>query len=478
MGLFHIRTPFMLLTIATTHRPATDLGFLLMKHPDNVHSVELPFGRATLFYPEASEERCVAAITVEVDPVALVRGRGAVEDQYVNDRPYAASSLLSVALGRLLGTAMGGRSKQRQELADRAIPFEVSLTPLPARGGADLLTTLFAPLGYDVMAETIPLDPAHPDWGDSAYVALRLAGEVRLADLLSHLYVLIPVLDNDKHYYIGEAEIEKLMRKSEGWLDTHPARELIVRRYLRGLGGLVRAANARFDDGVEAEDAETHASRDAAEEAIEKPIRLNDQRMEHIVALIRQLGATRVLDLGCGEGRLLRELLKVPGVANITGVEVAPRVLASAGTRLKLDTMPDGQRQRIELLQGSLAYRDDRLTGFDVAAVVEVIEHMEAERLSAFEGAVFGHARPGAVIVTTPNREYNALFEGMAADAMRHPDHRFEWTRAEFQHWAESVAHANDYGVRFEGIGAEDADRGHPTQVAVFTRAEPAKMAA
>jgi 3' terminal RNA ribose 2'-O-methyltransferase Hen1 len=468
----------MLLTLTTTHCPASDLGFLLMKHPDNVHSVELSFGKATLFYPEASEVQCTAAITLEVDAVELVRGKGNIEDQYVNDRPYAASSLLSVALGRLLNTAMGGRSKLRQELADQAIPLEATITPLPARGTADLLAKLFEPLGYLVQAHPIPLDPAHPEWGDSPYVSLKLSGQVRLAALLTHLFVLIPVLDNNKHYYVGEAEVEKLLRKGEGWLESHPARELIVRRYLRGFGGLVRKANSQLDERVEAEGAEEHAQRDSAEEAIEKPIRLNDQRMERVVALIRELGAVSVLDLGCGEGRLLGELLKVPGLTKIAGVEVAPRVLASAGDRLKLDHMPDMKRQRIELLQGSLVYRDDRLKGFDVAAVIEVIEHMEAERLPAFEAAIFGHARPGAVIVTTPNREYNALFEGMVSGAMRHPDHRFEWTRAEFRHWAESVELAYGYAVRFDGIGTEDASLGHPTQVAVFTRAEEARAAA
>lgn len=468
----------MLLTLTTTHRPASDLGFLLMKHPDNVHSVELSFGKATLFYPEASEVQCTAAITLEIDAVELVRGKGNIEDQYVNDRPYAASSLLSVALGRLLNTAMGGRSKLRQELADQAIPLEATITPLPARGTADLLAKLFEPLGYLVQACPIPLDPAHPEWGDSPYVSLKLSGQVRLAALLTHLFVLIPVLDNNKHYYVGEAEVEKLLRKGEGWLESHPARELIVRRYLRGFGGLVRKANSQLDERVEAEGAEEHAQRDSAEEAIEKPIRLNDQRMERVVALIRELGAVSVLDLGCGEGRLLRELLKVPGLTKIAGVEVAPRVLASAGDRLKLDHMPDMKRQRIELLQGSLVYRDDRLKGFDAAAVIEVIEHMEAERLPAFEAAIFGHARPGAVIITTPNREYNALFEGMVSGAMRHPDHRFEWTRAEFRHWAESVELAYGYAVRFDGIGTEDASLGHPTQVAVFTRAEEAKAAA
>jgi len=443
-----------------------------MKHPDNVHSVELSFGKATLFYPEASEERCTAAITLEVDTVELVRGKGSIEDQYVNDRPYAASSLLSVALGRLLNTAMGGRSKLRQELAEQAIPLEATITPLPARGAADLLAKLFEPLGYQVQADSIPLDPAHPEWGGSPYVSLKLGGQVRLAALLTHLFVLVPVLDNDKHYYVGEAEVEKLLRKGAGWLETHPARELIVRRYLRGLGGLVRSANSQLDERVEAEEVEEHAQRDATEEAIEKPIRLNDQRMARVVALIRELGAMSVLDLGCGEGRLLRELLKVAGLSKITGVEVAPRVLAAAGDRLKLEHMPDMKRQRIELLQGSLVYRDDRLKGFDAAAVIEVIEHMEAERLPAFEAAIFGYARPGAVIVTTPNREYNALFEGMKPGAMRHPDHRFEWTRAEFQEWARRVATDHGYRVAFRPVGEEHETTGAPTQLAIFTRKE------
>jgi 3' terminal RNA ribose 2'-O-methyltransferase Hen1 len=459
----------MLLTITTTHRPATDLGFLLMKNPANVHMATLPFGTATLFYPEASEERCTAAITLDIDTIELVRGKAGLEDQYVNDRPYAASSLLSVALGRLLNTAMGGRSKDRQELADTAIPVEAVVTPLPARGGAELVERLFAPLGYTVSATPIELDPEHPEWGASPYVSLRLTGEVRLAALLTHLFVLIPVLDNQKHYYIGEDEVEKLLRKGESWLETHPDRELIVQRYLR-FRGLMNRANTALDDRVEAEAPEEALARDAVEEAFEKPIRLNDQRMDRVVSLLKELGASSVLDLGCGEGRLLRELLKLPSVRKITGVEVAPRVLAAAGDRLRLDHMPDITRQRIELLQGSLVYRDDRLKGFDAAAVVEVIEHMDAERLPAFEAALFGHARPGAVIVTTPNRDYNAMFETLPAGNFRHNDHRFEWSRAEFRHWAGSVALAHGYAVRFEGIGNEDAVHGTPTQAAVFTR--------
>lgn len=463
----------MLLTLTTTHRPATDLGYLLMKNPDNVHETELPFGRATLFYPEASEERCTAALTVEVDPVELVRGKGggpAMEEQYVSDRPYAASSLLSVAIGRSLGTALGGRSRLRQELADSPIPIEARIAPLPARGGPDLAAKLFEPLGYAVEADPVALDPRHPQWGDSPYVTLTLRSEARVADLLTHLFVLIPVLDNSKHYYVGEDEVRKLLRKGEGWLERHPERELIVRRYLGGYRSLVASALAGLDEAVAPEEAEAALARDSAEEAIEKPIRLNDRRMERVVETLRALGASSVLDLGCGEGKLLRCLLKERAFSRIVGVEVAPRILAAAADRLRLERMPDLQRKRIELLHGSLVYRDERLKGFDAAAVVEVIEHIEVERLPAFEQALFGHARPGAVLITTPNRDYNVLFEGMAEGAMRHSDHRFEWTRDEFRHWAESVAGAHGYEVRFEGIGVEDPAHGAPTQMGVFVR--------
>ncbi len=463
----------MILTISTTNQPATDLGFLLMKHPENVHETSLPFGRAIVFYPEATEERCTAALMVEVDPVELVRGKAGaagLQDQYVNDRPYAASSLLSVALGRSLGTAMGGRSKHRQELADAPLPFEVAVSPLPARGHRELLERLFAPLGYEVTSEQIALDPTRPDWGDSPYVRLTLKGKVKLSDLLAHLYVLVPVLDNNKHYFVGQDEVEKLLRRGEGWLDTHPERELIIRRYLKGFRSLVKAATASLEETVEAEEPEAAAERDAMEDALERPIRLNDERLDRVAKELSKAGAATVIDLGCGEGKLLQRLLGERTFTRVVGVEVAPRVLARAADRLRLEHMPDLQRKRIELLQGSLVYRDDRLAGFDAAAVVEVIEHMDADRLTAFEAAVFAHARPRTVIITTPNREYNVLFESLGSDKVRHPDHRFEWTRSEFAGWAKQLAERNGYTVEFDGIGPTHPEHGSPTQMGVFTQ--------
>ncbi len=193
----------MILTLTTTASPATDLGFLLHKHPDRVHTFELSFGLARVFYPEASAARCTAALMLEVDPVALVRGRGMTETQYVNDRPYAASSFLSVAISRVFGSALGGRCRDRPELAATAIPLEIELAALPCRGGERFLRQLFEPLGYQVEARSLPLDETFPQWGASAYFDVRLTATARLADALSHLYVLVPVLDAEKHYWLG-----------------------------------------------------------------------------------------------------------------------------------------------------------------------------------------------------------------------------------------------------------------------------------
>jgi 3' terminal RNA ribose 2'-O-methyltransferase Hen1 len=372
------------LQITTTHRPATDLGFLLHKNPARMHELELSFGKARLFFPEATNERCTAALALDVDPVALVRGKGGADgllEHYVNDRPYAASSFLSVAMGRLMREAISGRSRERQALAESCIPLEAIITPLPARGGPELVAKLFAPLGHTVTCTPIPMDPLRPDWGMSPYVQLTLASTTRLSDLLTHLYVLIPVLDARKHYFIGDDEVEKLMAKGEGWLQTHPERELIVTRYLKGRRSLVREALAQLtaEEEGEPEAAIDPQRKDTAEEAIEKPLRLHDQRLDAVAQALKDLGAVRVLDLGCGEGKLIGRLIKDKQFEEIVGVEVGSISLARAADRV--EKLPERFRARVKLLQGALIYRDARLRGFDAAALVEVIEHIEPDRL-------------------------------------------------------------------------------------------------
>ena len=465
----------MLLSITTTHHPATDLGYLLHKHPDNVRTVSFPFGDGHVFFPEASDDRCTASLLVEIDPIGLVRRKGKSNDSfalasYVNDRPYASSSFTSVVLAKMFGTAMIGKCDSRQELADTAIPIEVEVPVLPCSGGDAILRRCFEPLGYEVDSAPIELDERFPEWGNSRYVQVTLRGVVRIAELLSHLYVLLPVLDNDKHYWVGDDEVEKLLAKGGPWLGAHPDRELIVRRYLRHRRPLATTALDRLadEDAPEPDIAEEDLNQE--EEAVEKKISLNEQRLGTVLATLKASGAHRVIDLGCGEGHLLTELLADRSFTEIVGVDASHRALERAARRLHFDQMPERQRDRIKLLHSGLTYRDRRLAGFDAAAVVEVIEHLDEPRLGAFEQKIFAHARPGTVIVTTPNCEYNVRFESMPAGELRHRDHRFEWTRTQFSAWASGVAERQEYEVRFVPIGEDDPEVGPPTQMAVFTR--------
>ncbi len=461
----------MLLTIETIHRPATDLGHLLHKNPAGLQSFEQSFGAAHVFYPIAEEDRCQVCVLLDVDPVGLVRGRGERSlDQYVNDRPYVASSFLSVTLNKLFSTAMNGRSKERQELVERPIPLKATIAVIPSRGGEDLLHRLFEPLGYTVTATRHPLDEQFESWGDGPYHTLTLEHELPLQLLLQHLYVLIPVLDNDKHYWVGEDEIDKLLARGESWLPGHPDKELITHRYLKHQRRLTRDALDRLAVEDDLDPDASEREHDAEEEQIEKPLSLNAQRMGSVLAVLKVSGATTVLDLGCGEGNLLRDLLKEQQFTRIVGMDVSIRSLERASEKLRLDRLPEMQRKRIELLHGSLIYRDERLTGFDAAACVEVIEHLDPPRLRAFERAVFEFARPGTVVITTPNAEYNVMWETLPAGQFRHRDHRFEWTREEFRSWAESVAGEHDYAVHFLPIGPVDATVGSPTQMGVFEK--------
>lgn len=466
----------MLLTITNHQSPATDLGFLLHKNPSNVHSTELSFGHAHVFYPEATDDRCTAALLLDVDPVGLVRnrrgpaGEGGLLDQYVNDRPYVASSLMSVAIARVLGTALTGRSKHRQELADSALLLSAKLSVMQCKPGEEFIRNLFAPLGYDVVTQRHVLDERFPEWGESPYYTVELKRTIRLQDLLSHLYVLVPVLDAEKHYWVGDDEVEKLLRHGEGWLNSHPHKEVIVKRYLKYRHYLAKEALARLADEDAPDPDATEATHAQEELAIESPLKLWEQRLGSVISALKASGAHRVLDLGCGEGKLLRALMDEKEFAEILGMDVSHRSLEIAADRLHLDRMPPKQRERINLIHGSLMYKDQRLSGFDAACVVEVIEHLDPPRLAAFERVLFEHARPQKVIITTPNAEYNVRFETLPAGQFRHKDHRFEWTRAQFQAWAASINERFDYSATFLPVGPEDPAVGAPTQMGVFSR--------
>ena len=460
----------------TDNYSARDLGFLLHKHPDHLHQRSVTAGMASIFYTEKNAQRTTAVLHLDVDPVGLVRGSGkgaeGLLDHYVNDRPYVANSFLSVALGRSYGQSMAGISKERQELADRALPFEARVTPVAVSGGEEVVRKLFEPLGYDVTIDSHEQPPA------SGLYDLRLAATTHLNALLKHVYVLVPVLDNAKHWWVGHDEIDQLMAKGEGWLADHPANDLITRRALKHRRGLVNMALARLaEDAVDDRETEEGSQALEPETAFERPARLHDLRLDTVLGLLKEHGASSVLDLGCGEGKLLQRLVKERTIERIVGVDPSLRVLEIAARRLHLDEAGDAMRARLSLQLGSLTYGDRRWHGFDAATLVEVIEHIDPERLSALELSLFADARPRLIILTTPNREYNALFENMPDSAFRHPDHRFEWTREAFGTWGSTVAESHGYSVRFEPFGPADDVHGSLSQIAIFERDSGEKAA-
>jgi 3' terminal RNA ribose 2'-O-methyltransferase Hen1 len=463
----------MLLSISTNRPNASELGFLLHKHPDRVQTFELSFGKCHVFYPESSETKCTMAMLLDIDSVAMARNKGNKKQNfalagYVNDRPFVASSFMSTAISKVLGSAMSGQCKSHPKLAEEAIPLEVTINVLPVRGGESFLRSMFEPLGYTVSTDRLPLDEQFPQWGDSHYFSVRLETTTTVASVLSHLYVLIPVFDNQKHYFVSKDELDKLLDKGKGWLDSHPEMETIVRRYLKFMPSVARQAIAQLSEATESDD--DSESKVDAEVAFEKKIRLHDARLDTVTEQLVNTGATRVIDLGCGEGKLLKRLIKNWQFKEIVGVDVSVRTLEIASKRLRLDELPSFQSERVKLMHGSLLYRDSRFGEFDAAALVEVIEHLDPPRLSAMERVVFRHALPKVVIVTTPNADYNAMWPDLPAGKFRHADHRFEWTRAEFKGWVDSICERFGYTAEIAPVGPLDEKLGAPTQMATFTK--------
>jgi 3' terminal RNA ribose 2'-O-methyltransferase Hen1 len=467
----------MLLTITYRENNATDLGYLLHKNPRRPQAFELSYGCAYVFYPEASDTRCTAALLLDIDPIDLARGKEGAKGgglfDYVNDRPYVSSSFMSTAISRVFGSALSGRCEEKPELASSEHDLESVVSALPCRGDVDMIDRVFAPLGYEVRYTKEPLDEKFPEWGDGCYVNLSLARRCLLKDMLAHLYILIPVFDRRKHYWIGSDEIDKLLEKGTGWIENHPERDFIVRRYLAGRKRLTRMAMERLDNGESGatEDADLEPAEREAPEKAEVKKNLNSRRLEAVVAALISNGASTVIDLGCGEGNLLRMLMREKSFACVAGADASALALERARRRLKVDKMSPARAERLTLFHGSLTYRDGRFSGYDAAVCVEVIEHIDQNRLAAFEDVLFAHARPRVVVITTPNIEYNEKFEKMPGP-LRHGDHRFEWTRAEFRAWGGEAARRNGYEAVFSDIGDIDEERGTQTQMGVFTRCE------
>ena len=418
-----------LLTI-TTHQPATDLGFLLHKNPERLHDggavVRAGARRSTRRRPtSAAPPRCSSRSTRSAwSATARARGQRVRRcAQYVNDRPYVASSFLRVAISKLFGTAMTGRSKERPELADAHPPCsKLASRCSPCRGRRRRCSRrLFEPLGYDGGGRSrSPLDAASPSGATAATSTSRSAATMRARDLLEHLFVLLPVLDDDKHYWVGDDEVDKLLRRGGDWLAAPPrtgadrpplppprppAHHATPWPGCSGRGRRRRpatsaeAARRRGGGGREADQPQRAAPRRRGRRA--RPRR-------------RPAGC---VDLGCGEGKLLRRLLRRPAVRPRSSASTSRTGRWSiAARRLRLDDMPPRQRAARRPVPGRAHLprpppgglrRGGRGRGRSSTST--------RPACGAFERGVFGDARPQPSIVTTPNVEYNVLFETLPA---------------------------------------------------------------
>lgn len=471
----------MLLTITYMGEKTQNLGYLLHKNPYRAQCFELSSGKAYVFYPEVSDTKSTAALLLDINPIDLARGKLGTRDgglfDYVNDRPYVASSFMSTALARVFNSAMNGRCDEFPELAQTPLDLTACVHMLPCRGNENLPSEIFEPLGYTVRTTSSVLDEKFPEWGNSSYIDLTISGKVTVADLLNHLYVLIPVFDKQRHYYVSEDEIHKLMKHGEGWLSTHPARNKIVHRFFsmkrsfahKAIDQLIESEPVTDEDLTEEVD-EDEAEVVVPDEIKEKRVSLNTRRLAAVKNAVIESGATSVIDLGCGECKLTGMLLEEKQIKRVAAADVAVRVLDKAKQRLRYDRMPPYKKDKLTLMQASLTYKDPRFSGYDAACVVEVVEHLDPMRVIAFERVLFEEAAPKTVILTTPNKEYNAHYEWLTDNSLRHNDHRFEWSREEFKTWTEHICEAYGYTVERSEIGDFDEQYGSPTQMGVFRK--------
>jgi 3' terminal RNA ribose 2'-O-methyltransferase Hen1 len=437
--------------------PGADMvSYLIAKNPNNPYERNEKGFKVRLVYPIFTKEEVQFVIYVKPDPIDLVRNSSDLFDitHYINDREFAVSSLFITTIRKALGTALNGKPDEAYlQWVDH--PFEITLEfgPVATDLSDQEIALLFEPIGYRVEIER----------GDSTIRKkssarfVTISGNQTVQNALKHVSILIPVIDNYKHYFLDEREVEKLDRYGEGWLEDHPLKQMIVKRALR--------FNALISQSKFYEKKQQNRSQD------ESPrVRLNDLRYEAILNFIRSLPHKEsIVDLGAGEGRLSVQLGFLEGVKEILSIEPSNKSRIRAIERFEQVNVKKGYIEA-KSLPGSLYYFDSRLQNKDVIVLCEVIEHIDEGRLPKIFDTILNDYRPKTLIVTTPNQEYNVLYE--MNEEMRHDDHRFEWTRAEFARNIEEWNENTSYKVSIQGIGEEHPTFGHPTQMAIFRREE------
>ncbi|MDN4617361.1 3' terminal RNA ribose 2'-O-methyltransferase Hen1 [Paenibacillus sp. PsM32] len=481
----------MYLTIKATGEHANMISHLLAKNPHNLYDRTEKGARVRLVYTSFEPHDTEAILFVTPDPIELVKGTPDHYDitQYINDRELAVSSLFCSYIRPALGTALNGKPKaDYMNWVDYQFDLQMTFGPVASDLPDHVVESLFQPLGYEVQMERGEIDYSFDLKNRSTVRHIQISGQQTLQQMLRQVYILIPVLDNYKHYYINEDEIERLRRYGEGWLSTHPQHDLMIKRSLR-FAPLIKeyeqqvandasmdtllteiSTHSVEDATAQAESAEPLEIIDGLETTIEPPVvRLNELRYRAIVEQVSLLPQRKqVIDFGAGEGKLSVRLGQIEGVEQVWAVEPSMQSQLRAIDRFaKLEGRTDDVIPVITT--GSLFYRDERWIDQDVIILCEVIEHINEVRLPQVIHTLFTDYRPQTLIITTPNREYNEVYD-MDTEEIRHADHRFEWTRAEFEQYCTQWIQNRPYTFTISGIGEKHEQYGQPTQMVVFHR--------
>jgi 3' terminal RNA ribose 2'-O-methyltransferase Hen1 len=446
----------MQLSLTVRGSGAEAVSYLIAKNPNNLYERNEKGFKVRLVYPTFTKEEVQFVIYVKPDPIDLVRNTADSYDitHYINDREFAVSSLFITTIRKALGTALNGKPDEAYaEWVDHPFEIELSFGPVSTDLRDHELAELFEPIGYqvDIQRGVSVLREK------SSARFVTISGSQTVQNALKHVSILIPVIDNYKHYFLDEREVEKLDRYGEGWLESHPLKQLIVKRALR-FNALI--SQSKYFGKKQ------HTSNQNEN----RRIRLNDIRYEAILKVIQSLEHKEtIVDLGAGEGKLSVQLGFLGGVKEILSIEPSNKSRIKAIERFEQVNTKEAYVEP-KSLAGSLFYFDSRLQNKDIIILCEVIEHIDEERLPKIFETILNDYRPKTFIVTTPNKEYNILYE--MSENLRHDDHRFEWTRAEFFQMMREWSAKSPYQISIQGIGEEHSEYGHPTQMAIFRREE------
>ncbi|MNM55135.1 RNA repair, ligase-Pnkp-associating, region of Hen1 [compost metagenome] len=434
------------------------ISYFLGKNPINPYIKETKYGTIEVKFIEYKSNFVDVYIVFRSKGLEMVKEsefKGL--EHYINDREFSISTIFLSNVKNSIGHVL---SYDYDEI-DTNFDFSLTLGPISTKLPNEAILELFEPLGYDTEIKEIQLDYDFKIESSGVY-EITLNKTCNIVSLFRHIYVLIPVIDNYKHHFISKDEVDKLLRLGDGWLATHPKNEFISKRYVGYRESLFKTVITSLENEKEVEESKI-------EEQKEEKVGLGKLRYLEFAKQVENLGVTEVVDMGAGEGRLIELLAKNKNLNQLIACE--PTLTGRQRMYARIDKLDRKKLLSIkpQVIQSSLFYKDYRLVNKECIVLCEVIEHINADRIDNVMDIILNYNKPKHFIISTPNFEYNVLYETMKTK-FRHGDHRFEMTRKEFKEFIDKHAERCGYDVEYVGIGESHEQYGYATQMAVMKR--------